>query len=410
MRTIKRVLLFAFFLHFSSFFAANFEIRSSYKSDKKQNSSYFFSVDDKKQTDQFPLEFIFKWQKGGFAVNSSLFSTLIAGDENKTHLYLNELFYDTSVKNWEVSLGKKLLGYGVGYGFRPTDIIQKQTRRTFLPTQSQGIPSLIIEKFTLTGTLSFVYAIEGSWELEKVDIERHNFAVRPYILLGNWDVMGIVHADDGGEFNIGSALNRVFGESWKLHTELLYKTQYHYWENHLKENENYAGDPMYEKKKKSGALQSVFGLYYSGKSKIGLLTEYWYDGTAYSADDWDRHIEIAKEQNKLLENPFLPDDARGQIQDRIKSLSKAYLPTNLLTHNIFLRLEYSADKFDPTFDWLFTPQDFGSVFTFQIESEISGRQKLNLGYRFFDGPADSAFGASPMDWSLFATWTLAWSL
>lgn len=400
---MTKFILLTLFLIFSLIKASNFEFRISGEQNKSNKSSYFFLPKDKETEYQITSELIWKWQKYGLSSNSSLNFKKLEDGKYKKHLFLNELFYDSNLGDWEFSIGKKRLGYGVAQAFRPMDIIQSETRRTLTPKETEGIPSFILEKFTATGSISLIYATQSSWRTKRIEIKKNNFVIRPYLLLGNWDILGILHTDDKGEFNLGIATSGVMGESWKIHFESLHKTQYYQWKSLLTKTNNYVGEPMYQKKMYN-AFQAVVGANWTGQSGIGFLTEYWYDGTAYNKSKWEDLIDLSKSQTSLLSNLNWKEVA----QNRIESLEKTYKPKNLLQHNILFRFSFDGEIFNPEVDYLLTPQDMGNVTTFSIKNDITEKQKISFGFRLFGGPNNSAFGESKKSSTIFATWELAW--
>ena len=53
--------------------------------------------------------------------------------------------------------GKKVVGWDVGHGFRPNDVVQQETRRTLLSATPEGRPLLQLEHFGAESALSLVW-------------------------------------------------------------------------------------------------------------------------------------------------------------------------------------------------------------------------------------------------------------
>ena len=51
---------------------------------------------------------------------------------------INELHAASDFGAWQLDAGKKIVGWDVGYGFRPNDVVQQERRRTLLPQTPEG--------------------------------------------------------------------------------------------------------------------------------------------------------------------------------------------------------------------------------------------------------------------------------
>jgi hypothetical protein len=353
-------------------------------------------------------ELLLQWQKAGWTGDAALTAQYADEWDNDTQLELNELFYETSWGDWEISLGKKRLGWGVGYGFRPLDLLQQEPRRTVQPPLLNGIPSLILEKFSDTSSLSLIYANDIQWQGLDIIDTRHAGALRWYQSLEQWDLLAITYLGESGELAMGGGFSRVLGEAWKIHTEWVYRRDYAQWHNALLDSGEMiaASDPMYQQSQR-GAMQSVVGLNWTNASGLNLLVEYGYDGTAYRTEDWQNLLNLTQQQHHLLKVSNLPLNA---VAANLTASRRAYTAPNLLRDNLLLRLAYDGTRHDPAIEWLLTPTDGGSVLTLLLESEIGNHQSLRFGIRGYLGPTDSAYGSLTEDYVLFATWQTAWGL
>jgi hypothetical protein len=353
-------------------------------------------------------ELLLQWQKAGWTGDSALSAQYADEWDNDVQLELHELFYETSWNDWEISLGKKRLDWGLGYGFRPLDLLQREPRRTVQPLQLDGIPSVILEKFTDTSSWSLIYANDIQWQGLNIIDTRQAGALRWYQSLEQWDLLAITYWGEGGELAIGGGFSRILGDAWKIHTEWVYRRDYAQWRNSLLDSGKIlaSSDPMYQQSQR-GALQSVMGLYWTGASGLNLLIEYGYDGTAYHSKDWQELFDLTQQQHNLLNAAKIPMTA---VVANLNASRRAYTTPNLLRDNFLLRLAYDGTRYDPAIEWLLTPADGGSVLTLLLESEIGNHQSLRFGIRSYLGPTDSAYGSLTEDYVLFATWQTAWKL
>ena len=346
-------------------------------------------------------ELLLQWQQIGWTGEGALTTEFAEEVDNEAQLELQELFYETSLNDdWEISLGKKRLGWGVGYGFRPLDLLQREPRRMVQPPLLDGIPSIILERFSDTGSTSLIYTNDIQWQGTAIIDTRSAGTLRWYQSLGEWDLLAITSWGEGGELASGGGFSRVLGEAWKIYTEWLYRRDYQQWHNAwLDSSESSA--PLYQQSYR-GARQSVVGLYWTGASGLNGLIEYGYDGTAYRTQDWQALFDLTQPQRNQLNT--LPVAA---VAANLNASRQAYTAPNLLRDNLLLRLAYDGTHHDPAIEWLLTPADGGSVLTLLLESEIGNHQLLRLGVRNYLGPSDSAYGNLIEDWVLFATWQTA---
>ena len=69
---------------------------------------------------------------------------------------INELYADFSIGEVEGSIGKKVVSWGVGYGYRPLDVIQRETRQALRTFDLEGVPLFMLEYFTATSAVTAI--------------------------------------------------------------------------------------------------------------------------------------------------------------------------------------------------------------------------------------------------------------
>ena len=70
---------------------------------------------------------------------------------------VNALYATTDHGDWQLSAGRRLIGWDVGQGFRPNDVVQREERRPLLPATPQGRGVVQVEHFGADDATSLVW-------------------------------------------------------------------------------------------------------------------------------------------------------------------------------------------------------------------------------------------------------------
>ena len=62
------------------------------------------------------------------------------GRTTTSRAWVNELVLSHDAGAWQFAVGKKVVAWDVGYGFRPNDMVQQEERRTFASSSAPGRP------------------------------------------------------------------------------------------------------------------------------------------------------------------------------------------------------------------------------------------------------------------------------
>jgi hypothetical protein len=235
------------------------------------------------------------------------------------------------------------------------------------PVTLEGVPLVSIEHFSGTGALGLTYANHLDWGSDKIEGGEEEWALRWYGLHGDWDLQLLAHHNDAEGHALGGGFSWVGGEALELHGSLLRQQR---------------GGFFHE----DASSKVLLGMSWAWRSGHSLLAEYWHDGTALTHAQW-------------LQIDSLPAAQGGGER-----------PDNLLQDNLFLRLGYDGDNYDPAVELLHTPEDGGGALTLRLERELRRQQQFNFGLRAYFGPADAAFANLPEQWTLFASWEMAYGL
>lgn len=300
------------------------------------------------------------------------------------------------------TIGKKVLSWGVGYGFRPLDVIQREDRRGINPPPLVGVPLLALEHFSGTDAWTLVWSHPGQGRGDK-DFQDSSWALRGYRLTEQGDDLhAVLRYSHRRQWEIGLGLTRVIGEEWSLHAAGLWSQRYHKILNTLAERGELwsSTDPM-TPQTRHGGYKAVIGAQWSGASGLSLLAEAWLDDDAYRADEWQRLHTLTAHQ---LSSPALPAAA---LAGQLAWSSQAYLAPNLMRENLLLRLAFDdGNGFKPYLEYLATPRDGGHATSLGATLE-QNRHRLRLGWRTLGGPATAALAQAPSKSFFWLEWRWA---
>lgn len=343
-------------------------------------------------------------REGGLNVQGTLRWQAIQGATVERHGIANQIYYDGELgQGLAFTVGKKVMSWGVGFGFRPLDIVQRENRRGVNLPALVGQPLLAVEKFDATDawTLAWVRPGAGGGGNDSRD---GSLALRWYRLAGGDDLHAVARLSHRRGVEAGAGFTRVAGDAWAFHGAALYQRRYRMTLNALAENSGglfAASDPMTETPRRNG-IKAVVGAQWTGASGWSVLAEAWYDADAYSRAEWRRLDALVARQRAQA------GMASGAvIGGNIAWSSTAYLNANLLRENLLLRLAYDdRDGLKPYAELLATPRDDGRVLTFGVIHE-GNRQRIAGGLRRSGGAADSAYARAPVGRMAWIEWRMA---
>ncbi|HEY0722129.1 MAG TPA: hypothetical protein VGE50_12850 [Gammaproteobacteria bacterium] len=303
---------------------------------------------------------------------------------------LNELYLDFAGAGLDFTMGKKVMSFGVGYGFRPLDVIQQEVRRPLLRTRLEGVPVAVVEQLDGDSSLAAIYVNRLEIDSDGVRRGHHEGVLRHYRFWGDLESHALLHLDETLGAAPGAGFSWVAGERLELHGSFLYMARYllpvH---TLLGSGELLATSDPWRLEERHGGSKVVLGSSATFGS-LTLLGEAWHDDEALRAAQWRALFELAAAQRALLGT--VPAAA---VYANLAWDQRAYQHPSALPDNLLLHLGYDGQRSDPYLDWLTTPEDGGQVVTLGLDQELRQWLKLRVGVRRFGGPIDSAYGQMP---------------
>ncbi|MEO8808242.1 MAG: hypothetical protein ABI433_19340 [Burkholderiaceae bacterium] len=318
----------------------------------------------------------------------------LEGTPARSKAWVNELYAATGSGGWQFSAGKRIVAWDVGHGFRPNDVVQQETRRTLLASTAEGRPLLMAEYFDASTAWSFV-AVNPTRPHAQRGAEEPAFAARLYQRDGAVDWHGFARygAHTGG--SIGAAAAWVASDALELHASLRY----------LNAADSTALDPATVGASTTGlarsnpwsdatvrhATQMLVGGTWTNAQQLSVLAEAWWDGTALSDAQWNDWNARNRQLTALVGTPAPNTAVAGNLAWQANAFGAS---SNLRRTNLFMRVSWTLDKWQPAIDLLYTPADAGRTLTASLGWQ-GDRVRMDAGLRVYGGPGDAVLAQLP---------------
>jgi hypothetical protein len=325
----------------------------------------------------------------------------IEGDRLRSHGWVNELYGATDAAGWQLSAGKRIVAWDVGYGFRPNDVVEQEARRTLLSVTPEGRPLLMAEHFDASTAWSFVL-VNPTKPREQVGADEPALAARVYRRDGSVDWHGFARYGAHTGASIGAATAWVASDAVELHGSLRLLARADTLVSDTTGAVLLRSNP-WQAARTGGTGQALVGGTWTNDAQLSLLAEAWWDGTALSDAQWDDWATRNRGLAALAGTPAPTSAVAGNLAWQASAFNAS---TSLRRANLFARLSWQHDKWQPALDVLFTPADRGRVVTGSLGWQ-GDRVRLDAGLRFYGGPADAVLSQVPTRriGYLAATWS-----
>lgn len=315
---------------------------------------------------------------------------------------VNELNAAIDLGAWQLVAGKKVVGWDVGHGFRPNDVVQQEARRTLLSTTPEGRPLLQLEHFAADSALSLVWVNPQRWDADD-DASRgaaeSALALRAYQRLGSLDAFGFARAGAHTGASAGAALSWVATDAVELHASWRALQRHDGWRIDPGLGDAPAAANPWRQAAQGGTRQWLLGGTWTGEWQQSLMVELWHDGTALPDHAWDAW----RQRNQALARlPGPPIRSAANLAWQATPFSAP----SLRQDNVFVRLSWQPERWQLSADTLYTPADHGRLHTLAAQWQ-GERWRLNAAWRVAAGPADALVKQLPTRRTLLLAATLA---
>ena len=313
----------------------------------------------------------------------------LEGDRLRSHGWVNELNGSFDAMGWQFSAGKKIVGWDVGYGFRPNDVVEQETRRTLLSVTPEGRPLLMAEHFDASTAWSFVL-VNPTKPRDQTGAEEPALAARVYQRDGAVDWHGFARVAAHTGASLGAAVAWVASESVELHASARV----------LARADTLASDATatallrvnpWQSARTGRTAQALVGATWTNEAQLSLLAEAWWDGTALSDAQWSDWTARNRGLAALIGTPAPISAIAGNLAWQSSAFNAA---TNLRRSNLFVRASWQYDKWQPALDLLYTPADRGRIVTSSLGWQ-GDRVRIDAGLRVYGGPSAAVLAQLP---------------
>ena len=329
----------------------------------------------------------------GLSFVGTLQQQRLEGDRLRSRGWVNELYGSAEVAGWQFSAGKKIVGWDVGYGFRPNDVVEQEARRTLLTVTPDGRPLLMAEHFDASTAWSFVL-VNPTRPRAQRGAEEPALAARVYQRDGALDWHGFARYGAHTGASLGAALAWVASDAVELHASVRALTR-----ADTLANDTPADAPAdallrtnpWQHASVNHPVQALVGATWTNESQVSLLAEAWWDGAALSDAQWAEWNARTRGLAARLGTPAPASAVSGNLAWQASALGAA---ANLRRANLFARLSWQHGKWQPAIDALVTPADRGRVVTASLGWQ-GDRVRVDAGVRVYGGPSDALFAQLP---------------
>lgn len=323
-----------------------------------------------------------------------------SGGRGDATAWANEAYAAGSGAGWQWSLGKKVVSWDVGYAFRPNDVVQQEARRALVPITLSGRPVVMAEHFAGDAAWALVWANPLQSRQAGAAAEPA-LALRHYRRAGAVDWHGFARWGARTGASLGAAAAWVASDALELHAS--WRAFAHADRIVGPEGTLLAAANPWRRELSGFGQQLLAGGTWTSASQISLLAEAWWDGAAPRRGDWAAWRARNAALPGLLAYGAPSQAVAGNLAWQAQGLAPG---TSLQRANLFARLSYKHEAWEPALDMLYTPQDRGRIVTAAISWQ-GDRVKVEGGLRAMGGPTAAVVRQLPVQRQGFVAVTWA---
>ena len=333
----------------------------------------------------------------GWHATATLQDQWSAGRGSAQHAWFNELVASHAAGDWQFSAGKKIVSWDVGYAFRPNDVVQQETRRSLVSSTLEGRALLMAEQFAPDSAWSLVWVNPGHRRSERA-AQENALALRYYRRQGAVDWHGFARRGLQSGASVGLAAAWVASDALGLHAS---------WRS-IRHTQRLASDAAVDRlltqnpwhiAAQGQTTQLLMGGTWTHASQLSVLAEAWWDGMAMSESSWRQWLQRNQSLLAQASAPVPVAALAGNLAWQADALAGA---TSLQRSNLYLRLSWERDGWQPSVDVLYHPADGGHLWTLGLLHQ-GDRLRLQTGVRLAGGPVDAVLRQLPRSRQVFVS-------
>lgn len=319
---------------------------------------------------------------------ATLQSPALDASNHSGSAWVNELVASHDVGLWQLSVGKQIVSWDVGYAFRPNDVVQQENRRSLFANTLEGRPLLMAEHLDADTAWSLVRVNPGK-SSDQTGGDEPAWAARLYQRQGAVDWHGFARYGTHTGASVGAAAAWVAGDALELHASAGFMRHAQRPQRDPATPDLALSDPW--QTTRSSATQALLGGTWTHASQISVLLEAWWDGAAQSDAQW-RDWQARNQRLASLSALGLPASAlAGNLAWQAQALVAA---SSLQRRNLYARLSWEYEAWQPALDVLYHPADGGRMWSASL-LWTGDRVQAQAGVRLNSGPADSVMRQLP---------------
>jgi hypothetical protein len=319
---------------------------------------------------------------------ATLQQSVLQGRGQTDSAWINELVATHDVGGWQLSAGKQIVSWDVGYAFRPNDVVQQETRRTLFSNTLEGRPLLMAEYLDADSAWSLVRVNPGKPGTQ-TGADEPAWAARLYQRQGAVDWHGFARYGAHSGTSVGAAAAWVAGDALELHASARFMRHAQRHQFDPAATDLAFADPW--QVTQASATQALLGGTWTHPNQLSVLMEAWWDGAALSNAQW-RDWQARNQRLASLSAQGLPASAlAGNLAWQAQALG---WPGSLHRSNLYARLSWAHEVWHPTLDVLYHPADGGRTWTVSLLWK-GDRVQAQAGVRVNRGPTDSVIRQLP---------------
>ena len=339
------------------------------------------------------------WQPGlQLQSDALLWQSRPDGQAALNHARFNELQLSAEQGSWAISAGKKVVAWDVGYGFRPNDVVQQETRRSLLSTPLEGRPLLQLEQFSTDRATTLVWVNPQRLQAQAADsrgADESALAARGYWRDGASDWFGFARVGRHSGASLGLATAQVVDEALEWHASARLLQRHDGWQQAAMAAR---GSNPWQQTTLGGTGQWLVGGQWTSDSQHSLLLEWWHDGSTPSASQW----RAWQARNQALASAPIAPSSAGQLAWQTTPLAGPGLQRD----NLYLRWSWQPERWTLAADALLHPADRGVLLGASLQWQ-GERWRLSAALRQSAGPARALLRQLPQPRSASLAATLA---